>query len=206
MNAPRTRTQRAIELFCTATLHIFNCNSCRICEKRRKAKYKAIMEKGFDDITFGEALHRYSQLCHSLTEITNVAYTAPDTTVTFANITEGEQIDMFIPIVSTPPLSDVQCGISYDPRLYDYRGDCIWGDGEVFIQNPLGNDDLKKFISSLYDTENASTWERTWVLDVTQYDPLIHDVFFEVHIDKYERTPQGATRVTFTFKLPQHIY
>lgn len=49
MAAP-TVTQRAIELFCATTLHVCNCDSCRICEKRREAKRKAIMEKGFNDI------------------------------------------------------------------------------------------------------------------------------------------------------------
>lgn len=154
--------------------------------------------------TEGDVLDEYFKLCRPLSEITNVAYSAPDTTVTFANITEGEQIDLFIPIASSAPLSDVQFGISHDPRFYDYEGDCITGDGRVFIQNPIGNDDLKNFIASLYDTGDATIWDKTWLLDVT--DSPTHDVFFEVHLSKYERTQQGTIRVTFTFELPQDIH
>ena len=154
--------------------------------------------------TYADVTHEYLRLCHPLTEITSVTYSAPDTTVIFSHIIEGEQIDMFIPIASTPPLSDVQFGISHDPRFYDYEADCINGDGRVFIQNPSGNDDLKNFLASLYDTGDATIWAKTWLLDVT--DSPIHDVFFEVHLSEYERTQQGTIRVTFAFELPQDIH
>jgi hypothetical protein len=154
----------------------------------------------FGDITCGELTHAHCKLCHPLSEITSVTYNAPDTTVAFANITKGEQIDLFIPIASTPPLSEVQFGISHDQHFYDYEGDCINGNGRVFIQNPSGIDDLKKFLSIAHGMEIISTRRKTWLLDVTLSEPTIHDVFFEVQISKYERTQQGATRVTFTYE------
>ena len=160
----------------------------------------------FGDITCGELIHTHHTLCHPLTEITSVTYSAPDTTVAFSNITEGEQIDLFIPIASAPPLLDVQFGISHDLRFYDYEGDCINGDGRVFIQSPIGNDDLKNFIASLLSEDTNAMRCKTWLLNVTCVEPSAHDVFFEVLIAGYGFDTEGQINIEFVFELPQDIH
>ena len=156
----------------------------------------------FGDLTCGELIHMHQKQCHPLSEITSVTYNAPDTTVAFANITEGEQIDLFIPIASAPPLSDVQLGISHDPNFYKEKGNFIACDGSIYMQSPPGNDDLKNFITAIRSKGDGAVWDKTWLLDVIYLEPPQHDKFYEVRITEYGQTRPRQAMIRFEFMLP----
>lgn len=155
-----------------------------------------------DDASFNDIASVYMEMCMILSTIIDVSYSAPDTIVTFADLTEGAVIrDLYIPVTSPSPLSDVQFGI--DLNHYSATDDLCSGTGKVVLQSPRGNDDLKNLITTIRSEYNNAAWDKTWLLVISDPENSRHDTFFEAKIIEYGRAPQGQTNIKFFVVLPQ---